>query len=54
MRRQLENAVKHEGATLEEDVAPVPTVILYDMVGFRLDPEVECNEGEATDPPVGV
>jgi hypothetical protein len=50
MRRKLEHAVKDECTTLEEAVAPVPTVILDHVVRFRLDPEVECNEDDTTDP----
>ena len=50
MRHKLEHAVKDECTTLEEAVAPVPTVILDHMVRFRLDPEVECNEDDTTNP----
>ena len=50
MRRKLEHAIKDECTTLEEAVAPVPTVILDHMVRFRLDPEVERDEDDATDP----
>jgi hypothetical protein len=50
MRRKFEHAVKDECTTLEEAIAPVPTVILDHMVRFRLDPEVECNEDNTTDP----
>lgn len=50
MRRKFEHAVKDECTTLEEAVAPVPTVILDHMVRFRLDPEVECNEDDTADP----
>lgn len=50
MRRKLEHAVKDECTTLEEAVAPVPTVILDHVVRFRLDPEVECNEDDTADP----
>jgi hypothetical protein len=50
MRRKLEHAVKDECTTLEEAVAPVPTVILDHIVRFRLDPEVKCNEDNTTDP----
>ena len=50
MRRKLEHAVKDECTTLEEAVAPVPTVILDHMVRFRLDPEVECYEDDTTNP----
>jgi len=48
--RHLENAVKYEGTSFEEDVAPVPAVILDDMVRLGLDPEVEGDQGETTDP----
>ena len=51
MRRELEDAVKDERTTLKEDVAPVPAVVLHDVVCLRLDPEVEGNEGNAADPP---
>ena len=50
MRRELEDAVKDEVASLEEDVAPVPAVVFDDMVRLRLDPEVERDETEAADP----
>ena len=50
MWRKLEHAVKDECTTLEEAVAPVPTVILDHMLCFRLDPEVECYEDDTTDP----
>jgi len=52
MRRKLEHAIKDECTTLEEAVAPVPTVILDHMVRFRLDPKVEFHEGDTTDPAV--
>jgi hypothetical protein len=50
MRRKLEHAVKDERTTLEEAIAPVPTVIPDHMVCFRFDPEVECDEDDTTDP----
>ena len=51
MRGEFEHAVEDEGAALEEDVAPVPSVVLDDVVCLRLDPEVECDEGKPADPP---
>lgn len=50
MRRHLEDAVEHERAALEEDVAPVPTVVLHNMVRLSLDPQVEHDEEDAADP----
>jgi hypothetical protein len=41
--RHLKDAVEYEGATLEEDVTPVPPVILYDVVCLDFYPEVECD-----------
>ena len=43
MRRELEDAVKDERTTLKEDVAPVPAVVLDDIVSLGLDPKVECD-----------
>ena len=43
MRGELEHAVKDERAALEEDVAPVPAVVLDDIVSLGLDPKVECD-----------
>jgi hypothetical protein len=50
MRRKLEHAVKDESTTLKEAVAPVPAVILDHMMRFRLDPKIECDEDETTNP----
>lgn len=50
MGRHFEYAVKDERAALEKDVSPVPAVILDDVMGFGLDPEVERNEDDSTDP----
>ena len=43
MRRELEDAVKDERTTLKEDIAPVPAVVLDDIVSLGLDPKVECD-----------
>jgi hypothetical protein len=50
MRRKLKHAVKYERTSLKEAVAPVPTVILDDMVRFGLDPEVESDKDDTTNP----
>ena len=50
---KLEHAIKDERATLEEDVAPVPPVILDDVVRFRLDPQVEHDKEESANPSMG-
>jgi hypothetical protein len=34
MRGELEHAIKDEGATLKEAVAPIPAIICNDAVGF--------------------
>ena len=51
MWRQFEDSIKDEGATLEEDVAPIPTIVFDDMMSFSLDPKIESNKCEATNPP---
>ena len=50
MRREFKDAVKYEGAALEEDVTPVPPVVLDDVVCFSFYPEVEGNQGNAANP----
>ena len=35
---------------MEEDIAPIPSVVFHDVVGLCLDPYIECNEDDATDP----
>ena len=50
MWRKLEHTVKDESTTLKEAVAPVPAVILDYMVRFRLDPKVECDKDDTTNP----
>ena len=51
MRGELEHAVKDERTTLKEDVAPVPAVVLDDIVSLGLDPKVERDQGNTADPP---
>ena len=50
MRCHLEHAVKDEAAASEEAVAPIPSIILHDVVGLGLDPPIEGDEREASDP----
>ena len=40
---KLKHAVKDKCAALEETVAPVPAIVLNDMMRLGLDPEIECN-----------
>jgi hypothetical protein len=50
MWSELKHAVKDECTTLEKAVTPVPTIVLNDMVGLGLDPEIERDQGDASDP----
>lgn len=43
VRRQLKDTIKYESAALEEDVAPVPPIVFYDIVRLRFDPEIESD-----------
>ena len=52
VRCELKHAIKHKGATLEKHVTPVPAVILDDIVGFGLYPQVEPYQGYPSEPPV--
>ena len=51
MRREFEDTIKHESTALEEHIAPVPAVILHDIVRLSLDPQIESNERDTADPP---
>src|SRR5258708_33073235 len=46
----LEDTVEDETTADEEAVAPVPAIVLDDVVGLGLDPPVERDEGETRDP----
>lgn len=52
MRCKFEDTIKYKGTTLKEHIAPVPPVILDYVVSFRLDPQIECNQGETSNPAV--
>jgi len=41
MRRELEHAVEDERATLEETVAPIPAIVLDDIMCLKFDPEID-------------
>ena len=51
VRRELEDTIKDKGTTLEEDIAPVPAVVLDDIVRLGLDPKVKGNQCNSADPP---
>ena len=38
------------GELVEENIAPVPSVILDYIVSFGFDPEIEENQGDAANP----
>ena len=50
VRCKLEHAIKHQITTLEEDITPVPAVILHDVVRFCFDPEIERDQRDTADP----
>ena len=50
---ELKDAIKDEVSALEEDVTPVPAIILDDVVGLLLDPKVEEDEEDTGDPTRG-
>ena len=50
MWRKLKHAVKYKCAPLEEDIAPIPPIVFYDVVRFCFDPEVERDQSQATNP----
>ena len=44
MGGKFEDAIEYQRAALEEYIAPIPTIIFDDVVGFRFDPKIEPNE----------
>lgn len=50
MGRELKDTIKHECSPLEKAVAPVPTVIFDDVMGFSLHPQIESDKGDSTRP----
>lgn len=54
VRSELKHAIEDKCATLEEDIAPVPSVVFDDMVCLCLHPNVKGDEYETTQPSVRV
>jgi hypothetical protein len=54
MRCELKHAVKDECTALEEAVAPVPAIVLNDMVRLGLDPEIERDQDDTSDPTASI
>jgi len=52
VRSELENTIENQSATLEKYVTPVPTIVLDDIVGLGLYPQVEPDQGYSSEPPV--
>ena len=51
MRSHLEDAIEGEFLIDEvEEVTPIPGIVFDDSMGIELDPEVESDEGQATQP----
>ena len=51
MRRELKNTIEYQCTTLEEAVTPIQPVVLHDMMCLGLEPKVERDQSNATDPP---
>jgi hypothetical protein len=51
MRSKLKDTIEDKIAPLEETVTPVPAIVLDDVVGFGLDPEIEANQSDSSQPP---
>jgi hypothetical protein len=50
VRSELEHAIKNEIAALEENISPVPAIVLHNIVCLCFDPKVERDQRNATDP----
>ena len=50
MGRKLKHAIEDKRTTLEENVTPIPAIVLDDVVSLGLDPKVECDQGNTADP----
>jgi len=50
---ELEHTIKHESATLEKHVTPVPAIVFDNIVSLSLYPQVEPDQGYSSKPPVG-
>ena len=47
---ELEDAIEDEITTLEEDITPVPAVILYNTMRLHFDPEIEREQCDTANP----
>lgn len=54
MGSELEDAIEYESATLEKHVTPVPAIILDDVMGLGLYPQIEPDQSYSGEPPVRV
>ena len=52
MGSQFKYTIKDKCATLEENITPIPTIVLHHVVCFSLDPNVKTDKGNAAKPPV--
>ena len=52
VRSEFEHAIEYEGSTLEKYVAPVPAVVLDDIVSFGLYPQIKPDQSHPGEPPV--
>ena len=49
-KQSVKCAARNEATTLEEGITPTLSIILYSVVSFCLDPEVERDESKAYNP----
>jgi hypothetical protein len=54
MRCEFKHAVEYECTALEKAVAPVPAIVFNDVVRLRLDPEIERDHDDASDPTASI
>lgn len=51
MRSHFKDAIKYEMTELvKEDIPPIPCVVLDNIMGFRLDPEIKNDQANPADP----
>ncbi len=51
MWRELKHTIEDKSPTLEEHIAPVPAIVLDNVMSLSLHPQIEGNEGYTADPP---
>ena len=52
MGSQFKYTIEDKSATLEEYITPIPTIVLYHIVCFSLDPNIKTDKRNATKPSV--